>query len=85
MNKVDLRKAIEGAKDPVIIEGVCLLAVFDRLRKHPDLFIYIKRISNCGSWLDQNKCDVRGDIDEFIEWLTTGELFLRLRELAGHP
>lgn len=65
--KYDLLKTkIENIGAPIIIEGVCLLAVLKKLSKDPDLLIYIKRMSDYGWWRDEGICDVSEDIDEFI-------------------
>jgi len=62
----EVRKRINNAQNSVILEGICLLKVFKKLGRSPDLFIYVKKISADGAWHDENKCDVQGDIDEFM-------------------
>jgi uridine kinase len=62
----DLQKWIADTIGPIIIEGVCLLAVLERLNQCPDVLIYVKRISDYGSWRDEDDCEVNDDIDEFI-------------------
>ena len=65
--KYDLLKTkMESVDGPIVIEGVCLLAVLRKLKKDPDLLIYIKRMSDYGWWRDEEICDVTEDIDEFI-------------------
>ena len=61
-----LKIKMENIKLPVIIEGVCLLAVLRNLKKDPDLLIYIKRMSDDGWWRDEAICEVSEDIDEFV-------------------
>lgn len=61
-----VREKIENAKNTIILDGVCLLAVCERLSITPGLFIYVKRMTNFGTWRDEGKCDVTGDIEEFI-------------------
>ena len=51
----DLRQRIFDARSqstPVIVEGVCVLEVLDRIEEKPDLTIYIKRPSADGFWRD---------------------------------
>ena len=61
-----LKTKIENIEVPIIIEGVCLLAVLKNLKKDPDLLIYIKSMSDYGRWRDEAICEVIEDIDEFI-------------------
>lgn len=61
-----LKTKIENIEVPIIIEGVCLLAVLKKLKKNPDLLIYIKRMSDDGWWRDEAICEVNEDIDEFF-------------------
>jgi hypothetical protein len=62
----ELRSSIHSTHAPIIIEGVCLLAVLEKLQRKADLFIYVRRISDYGSWRDEDKCDIIGDVDELI-------------------
>ena len=62
-----LEKKIKSTKNPVIIEGVCVLDVLKNLKLRPDYLIYIKRMSDFGFWYDDYLCDVKADIDGFIE------------------
>jgi cytidylate kinase len=62
-----IQSQIDQAKKPVIIEGVCLLAVFQRLQRNPDMFIYVKRVSNGGRWRDKDDCEVTENIDNFMD------------------
>lgn len=57
---------LDDAKEPIIIEGVCLLAILKKLQRSPDMLIYIKRVSDYGSWRDEDDCHVTENIDEFI-------------------
>jgi len=61
-----VREMINAIKLPIIIEGVCLLAITERLQLNLDALIYIKRISSYGNWIDEDNCDVTGDIDAFM-------------------
>ena len=62
-----VQSQVDQAKKPVIIEGVCLLAVFQRLQRKPDMFIYVKRVSDDDRWRDKDDCDVTENIDKFME------------------
>lgn len=61
-----VRSELDKAKEPIIIEGVCLLAVLERLQRRLDTLIYVKRVSDYGSWRDEEDCDVTEEIDEFM-------------------
>ena len=62
----ELERKIDEAEGPIIIEGVCLLAVLGRLHRNLDILIYVKRIFSYGRWRDEEKCDVNEDINHFI-------------------
>ena len=62
-----LENKIQSIKKPIIIEGVCVLAVLKNLGMRPDYLIYIKRMSEFESWKDEHLCDVKVDINAFIE------------------
>ena len=62
----NLLSKIGTTHEPILIDGVCLLAVCEIINKNPDFLIYIKRVSKNGKWCDEEKCEVTGDIDEFI-------------------
>lgn len=62
-----LENKIQSIKKAIIIEGVCVLAVLKNLGMRPDYLIYIKRISEFDFWKDDHLCDVKVDIDAFIE------------------
>ncbi|MEK6775344.1 MAG: hypothetical protein AABY87_00510 [bacterium] len=61
-----VREKINNAQNTLILDGVCLLAVFDRLHIDPDLLIYVKRTGSYGEWRDEEECDVSEDIEGFI-------------------
>jgi len=67
-----VKEAIGKAKEPVIIEGVCLLAVMEHLSDSPDISIYVKRVADYGMWYDKEDCDINEDIDEFIRRKNSG-------------
>jgi uridine kinase len=60
------RQLNDEKKNPIIIEGVCLLAVFEKLQRDLDMLIYIKKVSEYGSWRDKDDCDITEGIDEFM-------------------
>lgn len=62
----EVRRQLDDAKESIIIEGVCLLAVIENLEQDLDILIYVKRVSDYGSWRDEVDCDVTEDIDEFV-------------------
>jgi len=62
-----LENEIQRTKKPIIIEGICVLAVLKNLGLRPDYLIYIKRMSEFEIWKDEDLCDVEVDIDAFIE------------------
>lgn len=61
-----LKKKIEDASSPIIIEGVCALAIAKKLQIKCDLHIYVKRMSTYGFWNDSDLYDVDDDVDAFI-------------------
>ena len=61
-----LQRQLDETKGPIIIEGVCLLAVLERLQRSLDKLIYVKRVSDYGSWCDEDDCEVSEDIDDFM-------------------
>jgi shikimate kinase len=61
-----LKKNIKQTNAPIVIEGVCIFAILEKLKIKHDLLVYIKRLSSWGFWIDDHLCDVNGDIDAFI-------------------
>ena len=62
-----LNKKIEDANSPIIIEGVCALAVIKKLKIKCDLHIYIKRMADFGYWKDNYLYDANEDMDTHID------------------
>jgi hypothetical protein len=58
---------INSVQSLIIIEGVCLLAIAERLKLNLDIFIYVKRISSYGYWRDEGNCVVTEDIEVFMK------------------
>jgi len=52
-SKILCRKAQSAL---LIVEGICLLAVLERIVMEPSLLIYVKRINHCGYWYDEYYC-----------------------------
>jgi len=61
-------QVLRARNTPVIVEGVCLLDVLDRLHLRADCLIYIKRIGASGTWHDQDICEIATE-QELNEWL----------------
>ncbi len=62
----EVQNILNNTNGSVIIEGVCLLHVFERLQRHLDFLIYVKRVAHYGRWYDEEDCIVSEDIDDFI-------------------
>lgn len=62
-----LKKVIEDANSPIIIEGVCVLAIAKTLQVKYDLHIYVKRMSHHGFWNDSELYDVDDNVDVDVD------------------
>lgn len=62
----EVRNKLNNTEEPIIIEGVCLLAVLERLERHMDLLIYVKNVAHYGRWYDEEDCAVSEDIEDFM-------------------
>jgi uridine kinase len=62
-----LQRRIDEGKGLIIIEGICLLAIFENIQRRFDILIYVKRVSAYGIWQDEDDCDVSEDINDFID------------------
>jgi uridine kinase len=62
-----VKEIIDSAHSQIIIEGVCLLAIAERLKVNFDALIYVKRIASYGDWRDEDDCNVTEDIEEFMK------------------
>ncbi len=47
----DLNK-LRAAFDYVVIDGICMLEALESISVSPDLYVYVKRISQMGLWQD---------------------------------
>lgn len=61
-----IKERLESLSSPVIIEGVCLLDVLERLGVELDIHIYVKRMSSYGDWRDDEECDLSISPAEYI-------------------
>ena len=61
-----LKKMIENVSSPIIIEGICALAITKKLSIDHYIHIYIKKISAYGFWYDSEQYDINGDVEAFI-------------------
>lgn len=52
-----LSRVVSSVSRPLIIEGVCLLEVSERLELKLDRLIYVKRLGPGGLWTDGEECD----------------------------
>lgn len=52
----DLRAARAPGR-PIVVDGICLLDVLDRIKATADVLVYVKRIDNAGIWNDEDTCD----------------------------
>jgi hypothetical protein len=61
----ELKAVILASRSPILIEGVCLLAVAHRCALDVDALIYVRRLShNSGIWHDQELCIAEKTVDE---------------------
>ena len=66
----DLKAAETHHLQFVIIEGLCVLAVLERLHRQPDIAVYIRRVDEYGEWSDKFYYSEDNDLDEVLERLT---------------
>lgn len=59
----ELQSAIDISSAPLIISGVCMLAVLERISLAPDCKIYLKRMASWG-WADQD--EIEGQMLEIV-------------------
>ncbi len=57
IHQAELEAALGGTATGVIVEGVCLLDVLDRLRFSADCLIYVKRCDADGFWYEDGDYD----------------------------
>ena len=56
----ELRQRISGARaqGAVLVDGICLWGVFERLAMVPDVTVYVKKFNDDGYWADEETCDL---------------------------
>jgi len=52
----DIRREVMLGSTPLIVEGICVLDVLERIDLKPTLHIYVKRM-RMGRWEDEDECD----------------------------
>lgn len=62
-------KALDSNPRLIIVEGFCVLSVFKRMNRTPNLSIYIKRIDRYGDWIDEFYYSEENDLDEVLRRL----------------
>jgi len=72
-----LQKAVNqfvSASEPIIIiEGVCLLNVLEKIKIQPDILVYIKRIGSYGFWIDDKLCDSEIPLEDALQFISRAE------------
>ena len=73
------------AHRPLIVEGVCVLAVLQRVQLEPDLLVYVKRVDEDGYWYDESICDPSELVDDLVARLAweVAEVDRFARERSG--
>lgn len=56
LNAISLYRALQNHDGVVILEGVCLLSVVEKLGISLSCHIYIKQITEAGIWRDEEEC-----------------------------
>ena len=71
-----LRQDLErykGQERVLVVEGVCLLEILDRVDVSPDVVVYVKRVSRNGYWLDEETCDRARGLRELLRDIRSRE------------
>lgn len=58
---------VRRVSDPILVDGICVLKVLQRLGLRSDVKVYVRRISASGIWYDVLKLDPSRTADEVIE------------------
>ena len=66
----DLKAAETHHLQFVIIEGLCILAVLERLHRQPDIPVYIRKLNKYGQWADEFDYSEDNDLDEVLKRLS---------------
>lgn len=68
IHRNEVKAAISASSSPILIEGVCLLAVAHRCGFNVDVLVYVRRLSrNSGIWHDQELCMAERPVPELKE------------------
>jgi len=73
----EIGAAISKSNGSLIVEGVCLLNVIDRLGVKLDVHVYVKRISRYGFWYDIDECAFHEDHSDVIQYFESAETDIR--------
>lgn len=65
----DIKLEIESTNAPVLVEGVCLLDVADKIGISIAAPIYVKRVNAHGFWADEGECEFAMPADQKISEL----------------
>ena len=63
LRTLSLANCVRESRSPILVEGVCLLAVAAAAAFKLDVHIYIKRFSEYGYWLDEADCAFQGSAE----------------------
>ena len=74
-----LKSAMEQ-NERLIVEGVCLMEVLQRVGVAVDALVYVMRQSH-GLWADERELNIEGDVEEFIQGEI--ELVRRFLQIEG--
>ncbi|MBI1928061.1 hypothetical protein HYR99_27935 [Candidatus Poribacteria bacterium] len=69
INYHELRRLIDRAAQfprSIVVEGICLLKILDRIQVTPDILIYIKHVNAYGDWYDDRYYEPRENPQEAI-------------------
>jgi hypothetical protein len=79
-----LRQAIVAQSGTVIVEGVCLRSVLNRLRLRAFRHVYVKALSEHGLWSDERECELNEPVETFLQ-REREDLRVMERFLASDP
>lgn len=83
LRHAELREAVRDATRPLIIEGVCMLAVARASTLFPDFVVYVKRRDANGNWRDEQDC--ASECDDVNTLIDIREQEVRLVHSHLHP
>lgn len=80
MLKNNIRNTLSD-KEIVVIDGVCILSILEKLSLNPKIAIYIKKIDNLGWWIDGKEFNYDLDLEKVLE--NKREVSRKWSELEG--